>query len=115
MLGIPVDELFDRMSADTFGWYLAFSAIEPFGAIHDERRAAMTASATLAPYTKKGLSLSEMSPYLDDCADFGTDTKTKEQSKAAKNEAMLRTFTALPGWRKVSSGEEAGDGSDSES
>ncbi len=107
-LGIPVNELFDRIPSETFEWYLAWSLIEPFGAIHDERRAMTGAVASLSPHLKKGkeLGLDDMSPYLADCPDIGTDSESKDRARAMKAEATLRSFVAMPGWRKVEPEEE---------
>ncbi len=99
--GIPVSELFERLTTDEFEWYMAFASIEPFGAIHDERRMAMTALASLAPYSKKELGLADMSSFLDDCADVGTDAPTQERARVQKAEAVMRAFTAMPGWTQV--------------
>lgn len=107
-MGIPVSEMKERISDDEFEWYLAFSMIEPFGAIHDERRTMTGAISSLSPYLKKGkgLGLEDMSPYLEDCPDIGTDKESRDRAKAAKAEAVLRSFVSQRGWRKVEPGKE---------
>ena len=100
-MGIPVSELKDRLTDDELEWYLAFSTIEPFGAIHDERRAATAALASLAPHTKKSQGLEDISPYLADCADVGTDTESKEQAQADKLATGFAAIRTMPGWSKV--------------
>ena len=103
---MPVDVMMETMSPDVFEWYLAFSTIEPFGAIHDERRA-MTQAIMSGSYDKKSSipSLEDMSPFLADCQDIGTDEESKNKAKATKAEQVLRSITAMPGWRKVESKE----------
>ena len=94
-LGIPIGEIHERISDDDLEWYLAFSLIEPFGAIHDERRAATMMMATLAPYSKKQMTLEEASPYLADCADVGTDQETKDCARFTQAETTMRAFVSM--------------------
>jgi len=103
---MPVDVMMETMTPDVFEWYLAFSTIEPFGAIHDERRA-MTQAIMSGSYDKKSSipSLEDMSPFLADCQDIGTDEESKFNAKRIKAENTARTFMMMPGWTKVESKE----------
>lgn len=107
-LGIPVDELRNRLSDDIMEWYLAFSTIEPFGAIHDERRMATLAVYSLMPHMEKGKSIGigDISTFLEDCADVGTDEVSADQAQADKAKAVLESIVCGPGWTKVEPGKE---------
>lgn len=101
--GCTVRELDARMDIEEFNWWLAFSMIEPFGAIHDERRSAIESIASLAPYMKKthNLEIEDVSGYLQNCADVGTDKASKRMIRESKAHAALSAFVVQPNVRRV--------------
>ncbi len=84
------------MSLEEFRcWSVFWAEIEPFGAVHDERRHANQVLATMnsSGNMKKAIKIGDVSGWLSDSPDFGTD----KESSGKRIAAELMTAVILGG------------------
>ncbi len=94
------------MGLAEFRWWAAWWEVEPFGAFHDERRHAeqLAVAVNTTPGVKSPVEPSSMSPFLDDCQDYGTDHVSKADQLGVKFKAALHGLGFSLKRRKKSDG-----------